>query len=233
MKNVKILLPMLVLLLLPFGTAAQAEDMRQISVTGEGRSDAEPDMATISIGVTHTAKVAQAAMRLVSDDVARILDRLGNEGIAARDLQTQRLSLNPVWSNRSSSTTGERMITGFSASNTVMVRVRDLPKLGGILDVVLSEGANGFNGLRFGVQNPDPLVEVARVAAVEDAAAKARLLAGAAGVTLGRVISISEHGGNPQPMMMEMASARGGDVPIASGEVTVQASVSMVFEILD
>ena len=113
-----------------------------------------------------------------------------------------------------------------------MVRIRDFTLLGGILDQVITDGANDLNGLQFGIQEPDPLVDAARQAAVADGIAKAQLLAGAAGVTLGPVQSISEQGGRPQPMMMEMAAARSSaDVPVAAGEVSLRAQVSMVFAI--
>lgn len=214
-------------------TAASAEDTRRtISVTGEGSVEAAPDMATIRLGVTNQDTEARAAMDATSDAVAAILARLDELGLERRDMQTQRLTLNPVWSQRPDGE-GRRVneITGFSASNIVMVRVRALEDLGRILDAVIADGANEFNGLRFDVQQPGPLVEKARRAAVRDATVKAQTLAEAAGVPLGPVLSISEHGGRPQPVMMEMAAARGADMPVASGEVSVQAQVSMVFAI--
>lgn len=207
---------------------------RQITVTGEGLVDAQPDLATLTLGVTNEATEAQAAMAATSDAVARVLERLTAMGIEAHDVQTQRFSLNPVWSNRGNSGSDPAKITGFTASNMVMVRVRDLDALGQVLDAVISDGANDFNGLRFGVQNSNPLQNEARAAAVKDGIAKATLLAEAAGVTLGPVVSISDHGGGgPRPMMMEMAAARDSSVPIAAGEVTLSASVSMVFTIAD
>jgi len=97
---------------------------------------------------------------------------------------------------------------------------------------VIEDGANDFHGLQFSMQNPDPLMDEARKAAVKDAMAKAVLYADAAGIELGQVRSITEQGGG-RPMMMEMAaSARKGGVPIAAGEVTVSSSVSMVFDIV-
>lgn len=216
-------------------SAAAAEEPRTISVTGEGRAETAPDMATIRLGVTNEAKEARAAMAATSQAVGQILDRLTAMGVAERDVQTQRLTLNPVWSQyRTDTGEPENRITGFAASNIVMVRVRDLPSLGGVLDAVIADGANEFNGLQFSVQDPDPLVEQARRDAVADAMAKAETLAQAAGITLGPVQSIAEHGGRPQPMMMEMAAARSSaDMPVASGEVALEASVSMVFAIAD
>ncbi len=217
-----------------FAGAVLAEPMvRQISVTGEGRIETVPDMATITLGVTNDAPVAGDAMAATSDAVARVLGRLRDMGIEARDMQTRNLSLNPVWSNRSSSRTGAPKISGFVASNTVLVRVRDLDGLGRILDAVIADGANDFNGLQFSVQKPEPLIIEARQAAVADAMAKAQILADAAGVTLGQVLTMSEHGGGGRPMRMEMAAARSDGMPIAAGEVSLSASVSMVFAIAE
>ncbi len=215
--------------------AVQAEPApRQITVTGEGRIEAVPDMATITLGVTNEAAEARAAMDATSAAVAQVLDRLAALGLEPRDIQTRRFSLSPVWSNRGYSEGERARITGFVASNMVMARVRDIGSLAPVLDAVIAEGANDFNGLQFGVQDRKPMLEAARNAAVADGIKKARQLAQAAGVTLGPVMSIAEQGGgNPRPMMMEMAAARDASVPVAAGEITVTASVSMVFAIAE
>jgi len=214
------------------GPVRADEFQRQITVSGEGSVATTPDMATINLGVTHEAQEAGAAMAATSLATAKMLQRLADLGVEPRDMQTSSLSLNPVWSDRGSSASGKARITGFVASNSVQVRLRDLDGLGRIMDAVIADGANNFNGLRFSVQDPDPLMDLARKNAVADAIAKAQLLTGAAGVTLGPVLSMAEHGG-ARPMMMEMAAGRSSDVPIAAGEVTVSATVSMVFAIAD
>lgn len=214
------------------GALAQDVAQRLITVQGHGEVSASPDMATLSMGVTHTDTDASDAMAQVSENVSRILDRLAREGVAPADIQTRRLTLGPLWSNRPSSTGDDNpRITGFSASNMVMVRIRDLDRVGDILSAVLSDGANEFQGLSFGVQEPGPLSEAARRAAVADGMAQAKLLADAAGVALGPVQSITDQSGMPRPQMMEMAAVRGGSVPVAGGEITVEASVTMVFAI--
>lgn len=214
--------------------AAMAETTpRQITVTGEGQVETVPDMATITLGVTNEAADARAAMDATSVAVTRVLGRLSELGIAERDVQTQQFSLNPVWSNRGSNQEQRAKITGFVASNMVLVRVRDMSALGVILDSVIADGANDFNGLQLSVQEPRPFLDQARRDAVADAIAKATLLADAAGVTLGPVVSMVEHGGGRPVQMMEMASARGGSAPIAGGEVSISASVSMVFSIAE
>lgn len=213
------------------GMAFADDNARRITVTGQGQVDAVPDMAVITLGVTHEDAVAAAAMQATSDAVARMLERLSGMGIAPRDVQTRQLSLNPVWSNETSDGVRIRRMTGFVASNTLTVRVRNLSALGEILEAVIDDGANDFNGLRFSVQDPDPLLVQARERAVADAIAKARQLAESAGVGLGAVMRIDEHGGGRPAPMAEMARMASDGVPVAAGEVSVSASVSMVFAI--
>ncbi|WP_273524682.1 SIMPL domain-containing protein [Rhodosalinus sediminis] len=214
------------LLLLALATAPVQAAERLISVTGRGEVTAPPDMAVIRLGVVEEAATAQAAMQAANDAAAAVLARLRARGIAQRDMQTSELRLAPV---RASGPQDEgRRITGFTASNAVTVRLRDLAALGGALDAVVGEGANRLDGLRFTVADPAPLMEEARRAAVADAMARAETLAAAAGVTLGPVRSIAERGGGaPRPMMMEAARSGGGGVPVAPGEIEITVEVAM------
>lgn len=213
---------------------AWADDARVISVMGQGTVEAVPDMATISIGVTQEANEAAAALAATSARVRDVLSRMEAEGIASRDMQTQGLSLQPIWSNMRGDTDMPPRIVGFVARNGVVVRVRDLAALGRILDLTVQDGANDFDGLLFGLQDPEPVQAEARKAAVRDAMQRAADLAEAAGVTLGPIRSITESGGFARPMQMEMSAMRSSaDVPIASGEVGITAQVSMVFAIAE
>ncbi len=219
------------LAVLLFATAALAEEpAARMSVTGEGAVDSAPDMATITLGVQNEAETAREAMDLTSAAVAAILEQLAADGLAPRDMQTRDLSLSPLWSNSARSLEREEpRIVGFQASNNVVVRVRDLDALGGILDRVIENGANTFNGLGFGLQDPVPALDEARRAAVAEAKRKAELYAEAAGLTLGQVLSLEEVGGSDPIPMARMAMAE--SVPVAQGEVTTTARVTMVFAI--
>ena len=204
-----------------------------IAVTGEGKVDMAPDMAMLSLGVMTQADTAAAALKANSDGLSGALDRLKAAGIEGRDIQTSGLSLHP---NIDYSSTGrEPQVRGYTASNMLTVRLRDLSVLGQTLDAVVTEGANTLNGLSFGLQNPDEATDEARRRAVADAAHKAALYAEAAGVTLGRIVTISEQGnyGGPQPMMMAEArlAKDAGSVPVASGEISIGATISVVYEI--
>lgn len=208
------------------------DDDRRISVTGSGEVETAPDMAVIGMGVTEEAEDPAAAMNAASDVSARILDRLESEGLAARDVQTSQLTLHPVWSD-GPTPEDERRITGYRATQQVTVRLRDLEMMGGVLQAVVEDGANRFDGLQFTLQDPDPVEAEARRRAVADAMERAALYAEAAGVELGEVVTISEPGGGYQPPapMMEMARSSGGGAPVSPGEITVSAQVNMVFGI--
>ncbi|HGG05950.1 MAG TPA: DUF541 domain-containing protein, partial [Aliiroseovarius sp.] len=210
-------------LVLPVSLAAE-EGSRTITVTGQGRVEAEPDMATITLGVTQQANDAAKALQAVQTVSARIYTSLSGIGIEARDMQTSNLNLHPFYSNRTSSNSQPPRIVGFSASNMVTIRVRDLTKVGPVLNMIARDGGNEFNGLRFGLQVPAPLREQARVAAVKDAIARAGVLAEAAGVTLGPVQTISENGGGGAPvMMMRNAEFASDAMPVAAGELSITA----------
>lgn len=206
---------------------------RQIQITGTGSVAAVPDMATITLGVVTQGISGKDALRANSDQLARVFADLAEAGIDERDIQTSGLSLQPDW-DHNADRRQQPLIVGYTARNGVTVRVRDLEILGDVLDDVVSSGANQFNGLTFGVTNPTPLQNEARVSAVKDAEARATLLVTAAGANLGKVLNISE-GGAVRPQMMRsmaMDMAESG-VPVAAGEVDLRASVTVTYEIID
>jgi uncharacterized protein YggE len=211
---------------------ALAADPGQITVTGEGQVEARPDMATVSLGVTTRAATAAEAMAANSVQLALVLEQLRASGIEERDVQTSGLSLSPDWQQPQGQATPE--ITGYVASNMLTVRVRALDGLGKVLDTAVSDGANTFNGLTFGLQDPEPSMNEARRRAVADAMGRAELLATSAGVKLGRIVSITEGGGMGGPVpMYRMQSDAAAAVPVAAGEVATGTSVTMVFELAE
>lgn len=204
-----------------------------ITVSGTGEVAAVPDKATVMLGVTTEAEEAAVAMRENSEAMAAVMARLAALGIAERDMQTSSLSLSPRWEPPRPMESAPR-ITGFVASNMLTVELRDLDALGGVLDAALGDGANTLGGLRFGISDDSELMDAARRAAVADAAGKARVLAEAAGVTLGPIEEIVEGGGIGVPMpqaRMEMAMADA--VPVAPGELTIAISVTMTWGIAE
>ena len=206
--------------------------MRRLTVTGEGRASAVPDMATITLGVQREARTAGAAMSAASEAASAVLATLEGAGIESRDIQTTRLGLDPRYARPTDNAPPK--ITGYIASNGLIVRVRDLTDLGGLLDAVISDGANSFRGISFGVSDPTDLAAEARRDAVRDAAARAETLAGAAGVSLGPLQSLTEGGGDggPAPIMRGAMMAEAA-VPLAEGEIDITARVTLVYEIID
>ncbi|MBA86184.1 SIMPL domain-containing protein [Thalassobius sp. S69A] len=204
------------------------EIQRQITVTGEGTVQMAPDMAVISLGVTHQDKDAARAMARASGAAADVLERLSTMGIAARDVQTSSVTLSPIYTRRKDA--GPMEIEGFRAGLSMSVRVRDLPKLGAVLGAVVQDGANQFSGLQFALSQPQEAQDAARKDAVADALRKAGLYAQAAGASLGDVLQISENGGYSAPKM-RMAADMAESVPIAEGELNISQSVTLVIEL--
>lgn len=202
-----------------------------ITVTGEGTVTAAPDLATISLGVTTQGETAAAAMDANTAALTAVLERVKAAGVEARDIQTSTLNLNPNWSNSDGSSMP--VIQGYVATNMVQIRVRDLKGLGGVLDAAITDGANTLNGISFGLAEPEPAMDEARKDAVAKARARAELLTGAAGVGLGRIVTISEGGGYAPPMPMYRMEAAMADapVPVEGGEVGVTATVTITWEI--
>ena len=216
------------LIALPSALVAQSETA-EIVVTGNAQVDQEPDMALLSLGVVREALRARDAMADTSRAVAKVLSTLDAAGIASTDIQTSSVSLTPRW-DRSDRNAPPR-VAGYVASNTLSIRVRELGALGGVLDDALGSGANQMNGLSFAMADPGPAEDQARALAVEDAIAKANVLVKAAGLSLGPIQSISEGGANRPVTAQFRQESFAGDVPIAAGEVSVRASVTIVFGI--
>lgn len=211
------------------GAAAEAPVAR-ITVSGEGRVDTAPDMATITLGVQVRADTATAALADNSARLSAVLAALKADGIAERDMQTSGLGLGPVLDY---SRDGQPpRVTGYEASNMLTVRVRDLTRLGVVLDKAVGDGANTLNGLSFGVSDPAAMLDAARVAAVQDARRKAQMMAEAAGARLGAVLEMAEQGGMPAPMFRAAPMAMESAVPVEGGEVSLSVGVSVTWALV-
>ena len=196
---------------------------RTLVVTGTGEARATPDVAMTSF----------TAMREVTSGMRAL-------GVADRDLQTSGFSINPQYryDNQNDGTQKPPEIVAYEVRNSLTVRVRDIGKLGEILDRAVTLGVNQGGEISFDVAEPQAARNAARQEAVSDAMATAKVLAEAAGVTLGPVREISESGSQmpPQPMgrsMKMMAAEAAPSVPVETGENNFNASVRMVFSIAD
>jgi hypothetical protein len=213
-------------LLTPGWAAAQAQP-HIITMSGHGETHGQPDTATLSAGVSVNAPTAAAALADANKDMQAVLAALKKLGVADRDIQTRNFSVNPQYANGNGQAP---RVTGYQVSNQVEVRLAEIGKLGPALDALVAAGANQINGVNFSIHDPAPLLLEARNQAVADARGKAETFAKAAGVTLGSILSIGENG-NSGPRPMVFAAVRAASVPVALGEDTIGADVTITWEI--
>ncbi|NTJ42888.1 SIMPL domain-containing protein [Agrobacterium larrymoorei] len=225
------------LALAPVVATAQQIQPREatISVSGEGDSSVAPDMAILSFNVLKQADTAATALTDNSKAMGEVQAVLKSAGIADRDMQTSNFSVQPVYKQfePKDGVYVPPEITGYQVTNGLTVRVRDLAKLGEILDSSVKLGINQGGDITFTNDDPKSTVTEARKSAVADAIAKARTLSEAAGVKLGRVIEINENMQRPAPVPMAMMRAsameKSDAVPIAAGENTYKVMVNVTF----
>jgi uncharacterized protein len=203
---------------------------RTITMSGHGEVKAAPDQAQINTGVTTAAPTAATALAANTARMRALFDTLAGAGIAAKNIQTVNFSVSPQYTGGAPGQPSR--VTGYQVTNQLSVHLDDVARVGATLDALVTAGSNQMDGISFSIRDPAPLLEKARTDAVADAQARAQTYARAAGVTLGPVLTISEGGGEVRtyrmaPMMMKAA----GPVPVAAGEESVTADVSLVWEI--
>lgn len=201
-----------------------------IVVVGEGSISVTPDYARISGGVTTRAKTAKEATDANSKQMSAVIAALLDAGIAQKDIQTSRFSIQPVYAAPQPGV--DQKITGYSVSNDVRVTVHDIAKVGDILDRLVAAGATEAGSISFLVSDTSKALDHAREDAVADARRKAEIYARSAGVKLGNVVWITEDSGAAPPMPMGMPRALAAKaVPIAVGEDTLRVEITAGFEI--
>lgn len=217
--------------LIPDGLAV--EPRRTISVTGTGRASAPPDMATIRTGVVTQSETASEALTSNNDAMERIMGVLEEQDIASKDIQTSNFNVSPQY-KRDQQGRQQPEIVGYRVTNQVRVHVRNLPDLGEVLDALVGAGSNQLSGISFGIDDPTGLLNQARNRAVADARTRAELYAQAAGVAVGKVLTISEQSiQTPQPQRLAARKVAESSVPVATGEQKLRTTVSIVFALED
>jgi hypothetical protein len=217
----------------PTAQGEEAKVTRTVTVTGSGKVYLTPDIAYITIGVHTEGENASEAVASNNQQAQQVIDALIAQGIAEKDIQTTNFSIYP---QQEYDTEGKP--TGkikYIVDNSVFVTVRDIEKVGEVLDAAVKAGANSISGIQFDVADKTAALSEARAAAVKDAGVKAEELASAAGVTLGDVQTISEYtSGGPQPMYDIRAAApmaEAASVPVQAGQMLLTVEVNMVYEI--
>lgn len=229
--------------LFPAGTFAQAPPPppappSSLTVQGTGEVRVDPDEATVRLGVVAQAPTARVAQEKVNQVANAVLTALKGLGIAAADLQTSELNLNPIFAPYRQEAPGQdsQRITGYQAGNTVSVRLTKLDLVGQAIDAGLAAGANQVEGVSFGLRDDQAARTHALEAAVREARGKAQAIAAALGVRLGEVLEAIEGGAavDPQQSFPRMAMAkadRSTPTPVAAGQLNVSASVTLRYRI--
>ena len=209
---------------------AQADDeapRRSITVSASGTVSVEPDQARITSGVTADGASAREALTNNTAAMQKVIAGLKESGIDAKDIQTASFRVEPRYTRPIEGQAAK--IDGYSVTNEVQVLVRDLDKLGDILDRLVTAGANQTAGLNFEVSKAETLLDEARQQAVANALRRAKLYAAAAGAEVGEVLSIVEGGGEPPRPMVMARAMKAQAVPIERGTETLEANVTITW----
>jgi uncharacterized protein YggE len=238
MKNAIVTALMLGAAALPSTASAQQSTISQtiagtrLDVNATGEVTRVPDLAIVSAGVVSRSPTASAALQDTADRMQRVLAALKRAGVEGRDIQTSNVSLNPEYRYPENQSP---QLVGYTASNTVTVRFRDIRSSGKILDALVGQGANQINGPNLVVDKPEAALDEARAKAIAIGRARADLYARSLGMRVVRTVSVNETGGTypvPPPMPMyaraDMAQAK---TSIEPGEQKLQVSLAMTFEL--
>jgi len=216
----------------PAASITQSIAGTRLDVNATGEVTRVPDVAVITAGVVIRAATAGAAIQEAARRMERVRAALKRAGIADRDIQTSNVSLEPqyVYENNQ-----PPKLNGYSATNQLSVRFRDIANSGKILDALVAEGANTINGPNLTIDHPEAALDEARAKAVVAGRARADLYARSLGMRVVRVVSVSESGGYavppPMPMVMQARGEREVDTRIDPGVQKLQVNLAMVFEL--
>jgi uncharacterized protein YggE len=194
-----------------------------VITNGTGSVDAVPNTATLSFGVTTEAKTAAAALAENAEIAARVIAAIKGAGVAAKDVQTQYVALSPRYTDR-----GDDII-GYTANNTVSAIVRNLQRVGAVIDAAVAAGANNVSGPSLSSDDTDALYKQALKLAVADARAKAEALGQAGHFSVGKISAVVE--GSNAPVPVGARDAAPGATPIEPGTQQVTANVTVTFEL--
>jgi uncharacterized protein YggE len=200
---------------------------RQVTVVGSGQVQGAPDTVTADVGIEVVAPDVTAAMNQANERQQAVIDALNGRGLDSTDIRTTTVNVAPQYGENAA-------ITGYRASNAIAVTIRELDAAPGALSTVIDVGGNAarINSVTYSIEDDSQLVSDARAKAFQDAENRARQYAELSGLSLGRVISISEAPESNPPRPMQAApEAKAADVPLQPGEQTVSFSVTAVWEL--
>ncbi len=208
-------------------SGAYGESPTGITVSGVAIVSGKPDIAYLTVGVSTEDKEAAKAASTNAATTSAVIDAIVRSGVAKNDIETAQYTVSPVMDYRSQ----RPVTTGYQVSNIVRVTVRDLAKVGAVIDAAMASGANNVQSVRFEVKDNTKLRQRALVEAIANARADAELIASTMKVRLGKVVSVTESGPTiPRPLEFS-AMKTAAETPILPGDVDVTASVTVVYSI--
>ena len=214
-------------------TITQAIAGTRLDLNAVGEVSRVPDVAIISTGVTTRAATASGAIQQAATRMARVRAALKAAGIDDRDIQTSNLNLNPDYRYDNNQ---PPKLTGYTASNQLTVRFRDIANSGKIIDALVSEGANQINGPTLTIDKPEAALDEARARAVVAGRTRADLYARSLGMRVVRLVAVSESASSypvrpPMAVMMEARGQVAADSKIDPGEQKLQVNLAMTYEL--
>jgi uncharacterized protein YggE len=206
--------------------AAMSDPRATVTVSGTGRATRAPDVADATFVAEAVRQTAVEARGAAAEIAGAVLAALGGAGVAAEDLRTAGLDVSPTWEHD-----GTRMVrTGFTVTNRIAATVRDLERVGRVIDAGLEAGATGLEGVQFRLEDEGPAASDARREAVADARRRATTIAEALGGRLGPLLSIGEAqpvGVTPfREAKVALMAAADTPTPVLAGAVEVVISVT-------
>ena len=214
-------------------STASAEEAPTLTMNGIGVARIAPDVAEITLGVVTEAKDAAKAHADNAAQATRVQNAVKALGIAERDIQTTRYDFSPIYDVKDN---GRSVTTGYTVTNSVVVKVRNLDNVGKVIDAALANGANRVDSLEFSASDPSAAKNAALADAARDARNKADAVAKALGVHIVRILNVYADAQpyntprNFMPMMMAKEAYDAG-TPISAGELSVEASVNVTYVI--
>src|SRR3989344_5564142 len=207
------------------------QNINQITVSGEGKVYVKPDIALVNLGVTTTGLTTADVIKKNTEKMNAVIKAVKDAGVEEKDIKTTNYSLSPLYNYTEAA---GRVFQGYTLDQSIEVKIRDFAKVGDILQQAVAKGANLTNNLQFTIENPEQFKQEARANAVEQAKEKAKNLAEASGIVLGRLVNINESF-YPYPLY-ERAIGLGGGVmesapSIQSGQTEITVTVNLTYRV--
>lgn len=219
---------------IPFSiSSVTTQNPSGFSVTGEGKAEALPDLATLTLGVQANGSSTSAVSDQLNKVINAVIVAVKNQGVDAKDIQTAQYTINPTYDYSS----GAQKITGYNGNTNVTVKVRDISKVNGVIDGANAAGANQVGSPQFDTSDNSTALNQARTLAIADAKKKAQAASSAAGFSLGKIINYSETQAGT-PVVVPFAAGVAADsakvsppTQIQPGQNEVDLNVTLTYEV--